>query len=61
LTFSSAVGRTDSHFEGPAPPSPGAASPLVQRDVDPDYYPGGVGDEAAAFLDQFTYDPPPST
>jgi len=56
LSFSSAGTRAAMRFEGPDPPSPGAASPppLVARDVDPDYYRGGGGDEVAAFLDQFT-------
>jgi hypothetical protein len=47
-------------FDGPAPPSPEAAPPplppLTDRDVDPDYFRGGAGEEAAAFLDQFAHD-----
>jgi hypothetical protein len=51
---SSAVMR----FDGPVPPSPVAVPPppLTERDVDPDYFRGGDAEEAAAFLDQFTYD-----
>ena len=40
-------GQIPPPLELPLPP------PLVARDVDPDYYRGGGGDEVAAFLDQF--------
>ena len=55
LSFST-IGSSDAmRFDGPAPPSPEAVPPppLTDRDVDPDYFRGGTGDEVSAFLDQF--------
>jgi len=58
LTFPIMRGRNAIFFYGPAPPSPGAVSPLLARDVDPDYFPYGVEEEAVAFLDQLPCGPP---
>ena len=56
LTFHNTGGPTALQFEGPDPPSPGNISPLTVRDVDPDYFPHGTGNEAAEFLDQLLQD-----
>ena len=58
LTFFNTEGRSALQFEGPDPPSPGAGSSLMAREVDPDYFPHGAGEEAEAFLNQFSYDAP---